>query len=201
MEDLTVFQTPVLKLAVENLTKLDENGLSTLWEAFRKVSSLLENGRRLENLSERLYYRQANAGDICCPASTPPSQASSRQSSIYDSEPLSLQASSKTMAPIHGPSRAKRKRSIEQTEPPPSRTVTKNAHKSQPSVSVQKMPRGMSPSRQLDIIKTILPMDLTSPSPNPTPASPVQRVLGFPFERASVSPGTKVGIQAISVRA
>lgn len=40
MED--ILQPPVLKLALENVSQLDEIGLEGLWSAFRKVSGLLE---------------------------------------------------------------------------------------------------------------------------------------------------------------
>ncbi|KAK9474043.1 uncharacterized protein V1510DRAFT_391491 [Dipodascopsis tothii] len=49
---------PVLSLAVANLTKVDTSdaeNLHSIWAVFTKCASALENGRRLENLSWRLW--------------------------------------------------------------------------------------------------------------------------------------------------
>ncbi|KAK9324552.1 hypothetical protein V1517DRAFT_316782 [Lipomyces orientalis] len=53
---------PVLSLAVDNITKLDTSdaeNLFSIWTVFSKCAENLENGRRLENLSWRLWNREA----------------------------------------------------------------------------------------------------------------------------------------------
>ncbi|BFZ59638.1 hypothetical protein YB2330_000652 [Saitoella coloradoensis] len=53
---------PVLSLAPNGITKLDSidaDNLSCMWNVFTKCKENLENGRRLENLSWRLWYREA----------------------------------------------------------------------------------------------------------------------------------------------
>ncbi|KAJ8101124.1 hypothetical protein POJ06DRAFT_89158 [Lipomyces tetrasporus] len=53
---------PVLSLAVDNITKLDTSdaeNLFSIWTVFSKCAENLENGRRLENLSWRLWNRDA----------------------------------------------------------------------------------------------------------------------------------------------
>lgn len=54
---------PVLTLAIDNLSKLnqiDEKQLSAIWNLFTKCKDNLENGRRLENISWRLWYRSCH---------------------------------------------------------------------------------------------------------------------------------------------
>jgi hypothetical protein len=54
---------PVLTLAIDTLQKLntiDEKQLSTIWNLFTKCKDNIENGRRLENLSWRLWYRSCH---------------------------------------------------------------------------------------------------------------------------------------------
>ncbi|KAJ3078014.1 hypothetical protein HK102_004800 [Quaeritorhiza haematococci] len=56
----TALAQPVLTLAVNNLQKLksiNEEDISTIWAVFSRCKDNLENGRRLENLSWRLWYR------------------------------------------------------------------------------------------------------------------------------------------------
>ena len=68
-----LLDTPVLTLAIDSLSQLqsiDENQLSAIWNCknnktnkmlvFTKVKDNLENGRRLENISWRLWYRSAH---------------------------------------------------------------------------------------------------------------------------------------------
>ncbi|KAI8140499.1 hypothetical protein BJV82DRAFT_622825 [Fennellomyces sp. T-0311] len=53
---------PVVSLAVPNIHKLNEitsDDLSCMWTVFTKCKDNLENGRRLENLSWRLWYRES----------------------------------------------------------------------------------------------------------------------------------------------
>jgi len=50
---------PILALKLANISKLSTGGpqgLSELWYIFSKCSNSLEDGRRLENLSWRLWY-------------------------------------------------------------------------------------------------------------------------------------------------
>jgi len=59
----TLSEHPVLFLAVDNLSKMssiDEKQLSTIWNLFTKCKDNLENGRRLENISWRLWYRSTH---------------------------------------------------------------------------------------------------------------------------------------------
>ncbi|KAH6600680.1 hypothetical protein BASA50_002064 [Batrachochytrium salamandrivorans] len=54
---------PVLTLSIDNLVKLtsiDMDDLSTIWNVFTKCKDNLENGRRLENISWRLWYRSCH---------------------------------------------------------------------------------------------------------------------------------------------
>ncbi|KAK9455250.1 hypothetical protein V1511DRAFT_488114 [Dipodascopsis uninucleata] len=54
---------PVLSLTVDNLTKLDPSdaeNLFSIWTLFSKCAENVENGRRLENLSWRLWNREAS---------------------------------------------------------------------------------------------------------------------------------------------
>lgn len=56
------FPDPVLSLASNSIGKLgtlDADSLSCIWTVFAKCAENLENGRRLENLSWRLWYRTA----------------------------------------------------------------------------------------------------------------------------------------------
>ncbi|EPY50880.1 DUF1752 family protein [Schizosaccharomyces cryophilus OY26] len=53
---------PMLSLETENIAKLGTltaDNLSCMWNVFTKCAENLENGRRLENLSWRLWYREA----------------------------------------------------------------------------------------------------------------------------------------------
>ncbi|KAG2229705.1 hypothetical protein INT48_004222 [Thamnidium elegans] len=64
---------PVLSLAIPNINKLDENNtdnLSYMWTVFSKCKDSLENGRRLENMSWRLWYRESSLKRTA-PISTP----------------------------------------------------------------------------------------------------------------------------------
>lgn len=57
---------PVLALAFNNINKIDRvdcDQLSSLWTVFTKCAESLENGRRLENLSWRLWYRECQLND------------------------------------------------------------------------------------------------------------------------------------------
>ncbi|KAI9491872.1 hypothetical protein BDB00DRAFT_873904 [Zychaea mexicana] len=57
---------PVLSLAVTNIHKLDEitdENISSMWSVFSKCKDNLENGRRLENLSWRLWFRESVMAD------------------------------------------------------------------------------------------------------------------------------------------
>jgi len=59
----TLSEHPVLFLAIDNLSKMssiDEKQLSTIWNLFTKCKDNLENGRRLENISWRLWYRSTH---------------------------------------------------------------------------------------------------------------------------------------------
>lgn len=56
-----LMQVPVLSLAAGAIAKVDNvdcDKLSMLWNVFTKCAENLENGRRLENLSWRLWYRE-----------------------------------------------------------------------------------------------------------------------------------------------
>ncbi|KAI8809485.1 hypothetical protein BJ742DRAFT_738070 [Cladochytrium replicatum] len=58
---------PVLTFAIDNLSKLDSlnhDDISAIWGVFTKCKDNLENGRRLENLSWRLWYRSVHLSNI-----------------------------------------------------------------------------------------------------------------------------------------
>ncbi|KAF7732786.1 hypothetical protein EC973_000060 [Apophysomyces ossiformis] len=55
-------ELPVLSLAVPNIHKLNaltSDNLSCMWTVFSKCKENLENGRRLENISWRLWFRES----------------------------------------------------------------------------------------------------------------------------------------------
>ncbi|GAA98779.1 hypothetical protein E5Q_05467 [Mixia osmundae IAM 14324] len=49
-------EAPVLSLVFDNIAKMEELELGSMWNVFSKCKDTLENGRRLENLSWRLWY-------------------------------------------------------------------------------------------------------------------------------------------------
>ncbi|KAN0062251.1 hypothetical protein ACQY0O_005432 [Thecaphora frezii] len=54
---------PVLALSIDNVLKLNDldlDQLANLWNVFTKCKESLESGRRLENLSWRLWFREAH---------------------------------------------------------------------------------------------------------------------------------------------
>ncbi|KAI8818770.1 uncharacterized protein EV422DRAFT_164221 [Fimicolochytrium jonesii] len=58
-----VLAEPVLTLAfgnIQKLTSIDEADIQTIWNVFTKCKDNLENGRRLENISWRLWYRSCH---------------------------------------------------------------------------------------------------------------------------------------------
>ncbi|PFH48306.1 hypothetical protein AMATHDRAFT_91065, partial [Amanita thiersii Skay4041] len=56
---LTTFPTPVLAVAADAVRDLDgREALSSLWTLFTKCKESLQDGRRLENISWRLWYRE-----------------------------------------------------------------------------------------------------------------------------------------------
>ncbi|KAK9764777.1 hypothetical protein K7432_007458 [Basidiobolus ranarum] len=60
----TILSEPVLTLALDNLHKLrdvDCDSLCSMWAVFTKCKENLLNGQRLENLSWRLWFRQASS--------------------------------------------------------------------------------------------------------------------------------------------
>ncbi|KAK9239682.1 hypothetical protein V1525DRAFT_13835 [Lipomyces kononenkoae] len=79
---------PFLSLAVDNISKLDTSdaeNLFSIWTVFSKCAENLENGRRLENLSWRLWNREAffePAAASCAPCC--PDLSSSVESALSD---------------------------------------------------------------------------------------------------------------------
>ncbi|KAI8815341.1 hypothetical protein BJ742DRAFT_783273 [Cladochytrium replicatum] len=58
-------QKTVLTFAVDkvsNMKSIDDQDISAMWTMFAKCKDGLENGRRLENMSWRLWYRSVNSG-------------------------------------------------------------------------------------------------------------------------------------------
>ncbi|KAI8809861.1 hypothetical protein BJ742DRAFT_868129 [Cladochytrium replicatum] len=59
-------QVPVLTFAFDNVSKMkhiSDEDISAMWGVFTKCKDSLENGRRLENMSWRLWYRTALQGN------------------------------------------------------------------------------------------------------------------------------------------
>ncbi len=59
----TALPDPVLALSMDNVLKLNDlnlDQLANLWNVFTKCKESLESGRRLENLSWRLWFREAH---------------------------------------------------------------------------------------------------------------------------------------------
>ncbi|KZT23323.1 hypothetical protein NEOLEDRAFT_1136667 [Neolentinus lepideus HHB14362 ss-1] len=78
---LAPFPSPVLALAPDVLKDLEgREALSGLWTLFTKCKESLQDGRRLENISWRLWYAELATSQSSSP-STPSSVASSRTSS------------------------------------------------------------------------------------------------------------------------
>ncbi|KAK9364874.1 hypothetical protein V1509DRAFT_613077 [Lipomyces kononenkoae] len=79
-----------LSLAVDNISKLDTSdaeNLFSIWTVFSKCAENLENGRRLENLSWRLWNREAFTVNPSVPAeSTCPDLSSSVESALSDQQ-------------------------------------------------------------------------------------------------------------------
>ncbi|KAI7877082.1 uncharacterized protein EV154DRAFT_62809 [Mucor mucedo] len=60
---LQTLDLPVLSLDIPNIQKLNTinaDDLSCMWTVFSKCKDSLENGRRLENMSWRLWYRESS---------------------------------------------------------------------------------------------------------------------------------------------
>ncbi|KAI9454381.1 DUF1752-domain-containing protein [Lactarius psammicola] len=56
------FPSPVLSLTSDALKDIDgHDALSSLWTVFTKCKESLQDGRRLENISWRLWYRELAA--------------------------------------------------------------------------------------------------------------------------------------------
>ncbi|ETW83511.1 hypothetical protein HETIRDRAFT_244743, partial [Heterobasidion irregulare TC 32-1] len=56
---IAAFPTPVLSIAADVVKDLDGgDALSGLWTLFTKCKESLQDGRRLENISWRLWYRE-----------------------------------------------------------------------------------------------------------------------------------------------
>ncbi|EST10031.1 hypothetical protein PSEUBRA_000433 [Kalmanozyma brasiliensis GHG001] len=59
----TTLTDPVLALSMDNVLKMNDlnlDQLANLWNVFTKCAESLESGRRLENLSWRLWFREAH---------------------------------------------------------------------------------------------------------------------------------------------
>lgn len=74
---LNTFPSPVLSVAVEVVKDLEGgDALSGLWTLFTKCKESLKDGRRLENISWRLWYRELSSQSYRPP--TPDSDSSTR---------------------------------------------------------------------------------------------------------------------------
>ncbi|KAK9894735.1 hypothetical protein P389DRAFT_100652 [Cystobasidium minutum MCA 4210] len=79
--------TPVLSLELENISKLSKGGregLSYMWSVFSRCKESIRDGRRLENLSWRLWYEDLKCTG--CVADNLPSCSSSASLSDPESE-------------------------------------------------------------------------------------------------------------------
>ncbi|KAF8805397.1 DUF1752-domain-containing protein [Phlegmacium glaucopus] len=62
---LTAFPTPVLSITADAVRDLEgRDALSGLWNLFTKCKESLQDGRRLENISWRLWYRDMMRDDL-----------------------------------------------------------------------------------------------------------------------------------------
>ncbi|KDN52060.1 hypothetical protein K437DRAFT_293288 [Tilletiaria anomala UBC 951] len=101
---MSTIPDPVLVLSMDQVQKMDQLGLdqlADLWHVFTKCAEMLESGRRLENLSWRLWFREAHLV-------FDPSQAHSRAGSSFGSAsalPSSMETSP-LPTPHYGRSRA-----------------------------------------------------------------------------------------------
>ncbi|OCH86481.1 DUF1752-domain-containing protein [Obba rivulosa] len=72
---ITSFPTPILSVAADVVKELEgDDALCGLWALFTKCKESLKDGRRLENISWRLWYREMAAAQLS-PASTPSSES------------------------------------------------------------------------------------------------------------------------------
>ncbi|KAI8884288.1 DUF1752-domain-containing protein [Backusella circina FSU 941] len=81
------FDLPVLSLAIPNIEKMDTtntDNISCLWTVFSKCKDNLEHGKRLENLSWRVWYRERSATQNKSRISPVPIQASTKQEDSFD---------------------------------------------------------------------------------------------------------------------
>lgn len=89
MANPSLLDAPVLTLALDNLSRLnsiDEKELSAIWNLFTKVKDNLENGRRLENISWRLWFRSTHPPQQQLPDLLAPSpRASLPMATLLDS--------------------------------------------------------------------------------------------------------------------
>ncbi|EMD31517.1 hypothetical protein CERSUDRAFT_162949 [Gelatoporia subvermispora B] len=73
---ISSFPTPILSVAADVVKDLEgDEALCSLWALFTKCKESLKDGRRLENISWRLWYRELAAAQIS-PVSTPSSESS-----------------------------------------------------------------------------------------------------------------------------
>lgn len=135
-------ELPVLQLTLDKISSQDEVGLLTILATLRKVSGLLENGRRLENLSERLWYKQelADKEDVTLsncvdPAKSPRLQDSTSSEKPYASRRQPQIADSSIQQPLQNTGKRKPSLSVK-TEPPPAATVAQRT----PSERQEKCP-------------------------------------------------------------
>ncbi|KAI0058744.1 hypothetical protein BV25DRAFT_1901966 [Artomyces pyxidatus] len=69
---VTAFPSPVLAVAADVVRDLDGgDALSGLWTLFTKCKESLQDGRRLENISWRLWYRELASHNQCSRSSSP----------------------------------------------------------------------------------------------------------------------------------
>ncbi|KAH8092626.1 hypothetical protein BXZ70DRAFT_897964 [Cristinia sonorae] len=65
------FPSPILSVASEAISELDgEDAVYGLWTLFTKCKQSLKDGRRLENISWRLWYREMS-NSHCSPPQSP----------------------------------------------------------------------------------------------------------------------------------
>ncbi|EJF58580.1 hypothetical protein DICSQDRAFT_66665 [Dichomitus squalens LYAD-421 SS1] len=68
---VSTFPSPILSVAADVVKDIEgEDALCSLWALFTKCKESLKDGRRLENISWRLWYREL-ASAQCTPSSSP----------------------------------------------------------------------------------------------------------------------------------
>ncbi|KAI0819287.1 hypothetical protein BC628DRAFT_1342326 [Trametes gibbosa] len=138
---LSSFPSPILSVAADVVRDLDgEDTLCTLWALFTKCKESLKDGRRLENISWRLWYREM-ASAHSSPASSPGSLSPS----------LSDRRSPSPITPISEDGLAAQQSNLGRPPPTPTSDIS-HAHSWH---GIHPAPNPLAGARRLSTISTV----------------------------------------------